>query len=156
MLTCPRTSGQRSQALSQTKPTLVIPREFVLEVCNLSRETGIEQAGFLLGRVEDNEAVAEALLLGRNIDNSPTSFTIDPNAVIDAIKLEEEGVAEVLALIHAHPCRPEPSPADLRGWEAWPVPWVIVSSTDCSARAWCGVEELVLEVIDTQALFGEE
>lgn len=156
MLSCPKTSGQRSRELSPTKPRLVVPHEFIREICSLYRETGIEHAGLLLGRVEGGEALAEAMLLGRNIDNSPTSFTIDPQAVIEAVRLEEEGVTEVIAIIHAHPCGPEPSPADLRGWEAWPIPWVIVSATDCSARAWCGREELALEVLDTQALFGGE
>ncbi len=156
MLTCPKTLGQRSPGPSPTRPRLVVLREFIWEICNLYRETGIEQAGFLLGRVERGEALAEAMLIGKNIDNSPTSFTIDPQAVIEAIKLEEEGVTEIIALIHAHPCGPEPSAKDLKGWEAWPIPWVIVSANDCSARAWCGKEELELEVIDTQTLFGGE
>ncbi len=156
MLTCPRTSGQRSRGPSPTKTRLVAPHEFILKMCSLYRETGIEQAGFLLGRVVNDVGVAEAMLLGRNIDNSPTSFTIEPQAIIEAAKLEEDGVAEIIALIHAHPCPPEPSGKDLRGWEAWPTPWVIVSSDDCSARAWCGTEEVPLEVIDAQSLFGGE
>lgn len=156
MLSCPRTSGQRSREPSQTKPGLVVPREFILEICSLYRETGIEQAGFLLGRIVDGSGVAEAMLLGRNIDKSPASFTIDPQAIIEAIKLEEEGIAEIVALIHVHPCTPHPSGKDLRGWRAWPVPWVIVSSTDCSAKAWCGAEEIPLQVVDSQTLFGAE
>ncbi len=133
-----------------------MPREFILEICSLYRETGIEQAGFLLGKVVDGVGIAEAMLLGRNIDNSPTSFTIEPQAIIDAIKLEEEGVAEIVALIHAHPCAPRPSGKDLKGWESWPIPWVIVSSADCSAMAWCENREIPLEIVNTQSLFGAE
>jgi proteasome lid subunit RPN8/RPN11 len=147
MLSCQRMSEQRSRERSPTKLKLIIHQELIRELCNLHKESGIEQAGFLLGRISNDEIVAEAMVHRKNISDSSTSFTIDPHAVIEALKLEENRSGmEIIALIHTHPCRPEPSRLDLMGWRMWPIPWVIISSIDCSVKAWCGEDELLIEI----------
>ena len=82
-------------------------------VAHLARSLPEEGCG-LLGFRSNTSRIATAFYGGRNIDRSPTRFTMDPGTVLGAL-LDIEAHGWVLgAIVHSHPSGPAtPSPTDL-------------------------------------------
>jgi proteasome lid subunit RPN8/RPN11 len=74
-----------------------------------------EGCGLLAERRVGDEWVACRYFPGDNIDRSPTRFTMDPRAVVDALREIDARGWRLAAIVHSHPLgSPTPSPTDLR------------------------------------------
>ena len=96
----------------------------------------IEQAGFLIGRVEGGEVYVEMVMFGRNVEESPLRFKIDSDDVYRAISEAEKRGLEIVGIFHSHPAPPALSKLDKKGMELWPVIWLVVDSRNGSYAAW--------------------
>lgn len=133
--------------------TIVIPRNFIDLVCDLSRAYGKELAGFGIGMVEHETIYVEDLVLGENLSENSDRFYLDPAAMLETFKYSELGGREVVALVHTHRAGTFPSALDVEGMKLWPIPWVIIEEAGCSIRAWVlsreGLKELPVKVVST-------
>jgi len=127
---------------------VMIPKELISEICFLHFRYGKEVVGLAVGAETSGVVVVEDIVIGENLAESADRFYLDPLAVVEAYNYAELlGNRDIVALIHTHPGSAYPSYADLKGMELWPLPWVIVSVKDCSAKAWFKKGEEVREVL---------
>jgi [CysO sulfur-carrier protein]-S-L-cysteine hydrolase len=91
-----------------------------------------ESCALLLGK---NDAVVEILPM-RNIDESPVTFTMEPNELVDAYNLAEIKGLDVIGIFHSHPAQPSPSSSDIKFMEINPVVWLIYSTTEWRLKAY--------------------
>lgn len=113
-----------------------------------------EGCGMLAAVARDGGLLAVRFYPGSNTDASPHRYTMDPAAVIDALREIDRRGWELGAIVHSHPSGPAtPSVTDLA--EAYyPDALMVIadlSGPECRYRAWRvgpgrGVEEATLEV----------
>jgi proteasome lid subunit RPN8/RPN11 len=103
-----------------------------------------ESCAFLLGH---NYKVAEILPM-RNIDESPTTFSIEPAELIQAYNLAESKEMEVIAIFHSHPAKAWPSSTDIKFMEINPVVWVIYSTTESQLKGFVYDDDELIKEID--------
>lgn len=87
-----------------------------------------ESCAFLLG--SSSESTVTEILLMKNVDSSPYSFSIEPSELLDAYGIAEKKGLEVIGIFHSHPGKPSPSTTDLKYMEINPVIWLIYSTTE--------------------------
>ena len=143
---------------------------------NLSRETQNRIKSLILTQIEINKLVyfankslpneSCALLLGnynneneikvidslamRNSDESPTSFRIESQELINGYLTAEKMNLNVVGIFHSHPAPPMPSSTDKIFMEINPVVWLIYSTLINQSRAYIfeqKVREVQLKVI---------
>jgi len=124
-----------------------IREEVLSEICSLHSKYGKEVAGLAVGVEVSGVILVEDIVIGENLAESADTFYLDPVAIVEAYRYAELIAGfDVVALIHTHPRGVQPSYADLKGMELWPLTWIIVDVGSCSARAWLRDEEKVKEV----------
>jgi [CysO sulfur-carrier protein]-S-L-cysteine hydrolase len=143
---------------------------------NLSRETQNRIKSLILTQIELNKLVyfankslpneSCALLLGnynneneikvidslamRNFDESPTSFRIESQELINGYLTAEKMNLNVVGIFHSHPAPPMPSSTDKIFMEINPVVWLIYSTLINQSRAYIfeqKIREVLLKVI---------
>jgi len=111
---------------------LKISKEHLDRIIRESKASRIEICGLLLGNVEGDVGVVEEIRFGKNIKSSTVEFEIDPTDLYKILTYAEKKGLEVVGMFHSHPASAKPSKLDLKGMQLWPIPWLIVSSTDGS------------------------
>jgi proteasome lid subunit RPN8/RPN11 len=143
---------------------------------NLSRETQNRIKSLILTQIELNKLVyfankslpneSCALLLGnnnneneikvidslamRNSDESPRSFRIESQELINGYLTAEKMNLNVVGIFHSHPAPPIPSSTDKIFMEINPVVWLIYSTLINQSRAYIfeqKIREVQLKVI---------
>ena len=143
---------------------------------NLSRETQNRIKSLILTQIELNKLVyfankslpneSCALLLGnynneneikvidslamRNSDESPRSFRIESQELINGYLTAEKMNLNVVGIFHSHPAPPMPSSTDKIFMEINPVVWLIYSTLINQSRAYIfeqKIREVQLKVI---------
>lgn len=106
-----------------------------------------ESCAFLLG---ENERVTDILPM-RNADESPVSFSVEPQEVLRAYDLAENKKLQVIGIFHSHPAKPSPSITDKKFMEINPVVWIIYSTIEQRLRAYfydTYVRDVELKIMD--------
>ncbi len=108
-------------------------------VAHLSEALPLEGCGLLAERRSGDGWIACRFFPGENVDRSPTRFTMDPRAVVDALRHIDAHGWRLAAVVHSHPHgSPTPSPTDLREAYYPEAAFLIVGFGDGApeARAW--------------------
>jgi proteasome lid subunit RPN8/RPN11 len=108
-----------------------------------------ESCAFLLGK---DETVVEVLPM-RNGDNSPITFSIDPEDILSSYNLAEKKQVDVIAIFHSHPAKPSPSETDRKFMEINPVIWLIYSTTEGQLNAFIyddEVKQVGIRIVDSR------
>jgi [CysO sulfur-carrier protein]-S-L-cysteine hydrolase len=87
-----------------------------------------ESCAFLFG--SSSESTVTEILLMKNVDSSPYSFSIEPSELLDAYDKAGKKGLDVIGIFHSHPGEPSPSTTDLKYMEINPVIWLIYSTTE--------------------------
>lgn len=114
----------------------MIPRDIVSLACNISRQYSKELAGVCLGFRQGDKVIVDELVIGENLSESSDRFYLDPAALLEAFKYAELSGYDVVALLHTHREGTTPSLLDLEGMKLWPLPWIIIDESTCSAISW--------------------
>jgi proteasome lid subunit RPN8/RPN11 len=104
-----------------------------------------ECCAFLLAEHNDSGKVAMILPM-RNIDESPVSFSIDPEELLNAYSLADSKGMEVAAIFHSHPAKALPSSTDKKYMEINPVIWIIYSTTQNEIKAFVSENQVIREI----------
>jgi len=96
----------------------------------------IEACAMLFGKLTQEEAVVEKVVVASNKLQSTVRFEIDPETFVKAFtEAEREGLA-FIGLFHSHPAPATPSPIDLKYMKLWgDIIWLILSSTNGNLAA---------------------
>jgi len=101
-----------------------------------------EAAGFLLGRIENETRLVEAILPAGNVREDAARrnrYLLNPQAVLAAEDHAEAIGLEILGIFHSHPDHPDrPSEID----REWALPWYtylitsVINATAVGTRCW--------------------
>ena len=101
-----------------------------------------ESCAFLLGKDVENESVVVEVMPMRNSVQSPISFSIEPEELLEAYGLAEKRGLQVIGIFHSHPGTASPSSTDKKFMEINPVVWLIYSTTDDQFNAFLSDDEV--------------
>lgn len=87
-----------------------------------------ESCALLVGNKTRNKTHVLDLILMRNSEISVTSFSMDPQELIDAYKNAQKLSMEIVGIFHSHPGGVQPSSTDRKFMELNPVIWLIYST----------------------------
>jgi len=88
-----------------------------------------ESCAILFGKNENTHFLIKEIFLTKNIEESPVSFTISNDELIEAYIQAEKKNLDIIGIFHSHPESPAyPSITDQKYMEINPVPWVIFSN----------------------------
>ncbi len=105
-----------------------------------------ESCAILFGKVEGQKTTVSEIFLTKNIDESPTNFTISNEQLIKCYKIADEKKIEVVGIFHSHPnFVAYPSETDRKFMYSNPVVWIIYSGISDEFRAFV-LEQDVLEI----------
>jgi len=103
----------------------------------LTFETDIEEVALLFGVRENSVISIRHVKHVPNIDNSSTSFSIDPFELLQEIKSFELMGEELIGFFHTHPLGSQlyPSKKDISFMHNWPYPYIwIIGGTWASEK----------------------
>ena len=110
-----------------------------------------ESCALLLGNYDnENEIKVIDSLAMRNSDESPRSFRIESQELINGYLTAEKMNLNVVGIFHSHPALPIPSSTDKIFMEINPVVWLIYSTLINQSRAYIfeqKIREVQLKVI---------
>ena len=96
-----------------------------------------ESCAILFGKIEGNQVIIREIFLTKNTENSPVTFTISNQELIQAYSEAETRKLGVTGIFHSHPQSPAyPSATDKKYMESNPVPWVIFSNVENKFEAY--------------------
>jgi proteasome lid subunit RPN8/RPN11 len=115
--------------LNEAPRELLIKRDDLSSILRQGRdESPLESCGLMIGRRDGGSCFCDHILPTKNVDASPTSFTIAPEELLDGYRHADSVGMELIGIYHSHPARPVPSQVDI-GFMKWSAPvWLIVSS----------------------------
>ena len=87
-----------------------------------------EACALLLGVYLEEKAVVKEVKIAKNVNNSSTSFTLDPSFIYQVLLEGEKEGLEIIGIFHSHPAPPYPSSSDREGMKLWPVIWLIAQN----------------------------
>jgi|SRR6185503_144493 proteasome lid subunit RPN8/RPN11 len=108
---------------------IVLMSEQVTRLARFANEALPNESCALLVGSSSESTVTEILLM-KNVDISPYSFSIEPSELLDAYDKAEKKGLDVIGIFHSHPGKPSPSTTDLKYMEINPVIWLIYSTTE--------------------------
>lgn len=120
--------------------------DIMVHLLDCAPNEGVGMIGALSPREMHSGTVARAEIFvpGRNMDLSPTHYTMDPHDVIHAFRLFREQGLELGAIVHSHiNSPPTPSETDVREWN-YPEAIMMIASfaqQPPELRVWRVVEE---------------
>ncbi len=110
-----------------------------------------EACALLMGVYRGEKVVVKEVRIAKNVNNSSTSFALDPSFVYQILLQGERKGLEIVGIFHAHPAPPYPSSSDREGMKLWPVIWLIAQNKPKKAFKLfafkLGMEEEIEEVI---------
>ena len=96
-----------------------------------------ESCAILFGRIEGKRVIIRDVFLTKNTENSPVTFTISNQELIQAYSEAEKRKLDVIGIFHSHPqSAAYPSATDKKYMESNPVPWVIFSNVENKFEAY--------------------
>ena len=96
-----------------------------------------ESCAILFGRIEGKRVIIREIFLTKNTENSPVTFTISNQELIQAYSEAEKRKLDVIGIFHSHPhSAAYPSATDKRYMESNPVPWIIFSNVENKFEAY--------------------
>ena len=102
-----------------------------------------ESCAILFGK--DN--LVSEVFLTKNIEESPTNFTISNEQLIEGYKIAEEKKVEVIGIFHSHPGSVAyPSNTDKKFMQSNPVAWLIYSGINKDFKAYFLFESYIVEI----------
>ena len=87
----------------------------------------LEAPAILVGEIMTNIASVDEVILTKNNDESPISFTIDSTELLEIYKKANRENKEVIGIFHSHPAPPKPSRLDMKFMSSNPFVWIIMS-----------------------------
>lgn len=121
----------------------------VESLTSLARDTlPWESCALLLGEAGTqnlDEIIVSDVIILKNSDSSPVSFSIDPDDLINAYQVSEARNLQVVGIFHSHPAEPFPSSTDKKYMKINPVVWLIYSTVTNESRAYI-LEDKLKEV----------
>jgi len=90
----------------------------------------LESCALLLGKIDEDKAIVSRVIFAKNADKSQTTFSIEPNELLDAYKEAENSGLDIVGIFHSHPAPARPSATDTKYMEINPVAWLIMSTTE--------------------------
>jgi proteasome lid subunit RPN8/RPN11 len=108
---------------------IILPKELLAKlVAHAKKSSPNESVSMISGTIKDRVAFAEKVYTPENIDQSTTTFTVDPLTLLKIYtEIEEEGRI-LVAIYHTHPAPPQPSGTDRLYMEVNPCIWLISST----------------------------
>ena len=110
-----------------------------------------ESCAILFGIVKDNATFVKDIFLAENMEQSPASFTISNDQVLEGYKIAKEKKLNVVGIFHSHPSsQAAPSSIDRVFMETNPVVWIIFSGVSEEFRAYIldsEINEVPIEII---------
>ncbi|OLC35493.1 MAG: peptidase [Thaumarchaeota archaeon 13_1_40CM_4_38_7] len=96
-----------------------------------------ESCAILFGRIEGKRVIIREIFLTKNTENSPVTFTISNQELIQAYSEAEKRKLDVIGIFHSHPhSAAYPSATDKKYMESNPVPWIIFSNVENKFEAY--------------------
>jgi len=96
-----------------------------------------ESCAILFGRIEGKRVIIRDIFLTKNTENSPVTFTISNQELIQAYSEAEKRKLDVIGIFHSHPhSAAYPSATDKKYMESNPVPWIIFSNVENKFEAY--------------------
>jgi len=96
-----------------------------------------ESCAILFGKIEGKRVIIREIFLTKNTENSPVTFTISNQELIQAYSEAEKRKLDVIGIFHSHPhSAAYPSATDKKYMESNPVPWVIFSNVENKFEAY--------------------
>ena len=108
---------------------IVLTSEQITRLARFANEALPNESCALLVGSSSESTVTEILLM-KNVDISPYSFSIEPSELLVAYDKAEKKGLDVIGIFHSHPGKPSPSTIDLKYMEINPVIWLIYSTTE--------------------------
>ncbi len=106
-----------------------------------------ESCAILFGKNNNGTLTTMEVFLAKNIEQSPVSFTISNDELIQAYGEAEKKNFEVIGIFHSHPeSAAYPSSTDQKYMEINPIPWVIFSNINDEFRGYI-LESSVIPVV---------
>lgn len=90
----------------------------------------LESCALLLGKIDGDKAIVSRVIFTKNADKSQTTFSIEPNELLEAYKEAENYGLDIVGIFHSHPAPARPSATDTKYMEINPVAWLIMSTTN--------------------------
>jgi len=108
---------------------IILPKELLTQlVAHAKKSSPNESVSMISGTTKEGIAYAEKVYTPENIDQSTTTFTVDPLILLEIYtEIEEEGRL-LVAIYHTHPALPQPSGTDRHYMEVNPCIWLISST----------------------------
>lgn len=141
---------------SSTIDTLILPSsirdEVMVHLLSCAPNEGVGMLGVKPPTRDESGVTAEAMLFvpGRNTEQSPTHYTMDPHDVIAAFREFREQGLQLGAIVHSHLKGPAtPSVSDVNEWN-YPEALMVIASfanQPPALRAWRVVEEGDMAVV---------
>lgn len=95
-----------------------------------------ESCAVLFGDIDDEHSTVKEIFITKNIEESPTNFTISNEQLIEAYKLAEEKNMDIVGIFHSHPnSMAHPSETDKKFMQSNPVIWIIYSGISNEFKA---------------------
>ena len=103
-----------------------------------------ESCAILFGRIEGKRSIIREIFLTKNTENSPVTFTISNQDLIQAYSEAEKRKLDVIGIFHSHPqSAAYPSTTDKKYMESNPVTWVIFSIVENKFAAYIFESEII-------------
>lgn len=108
---------------------IIVPKRLLSQlVAHARKSSPNESVSMISGTIKEGIAYAEKVYTPENIDQSTTTFTVDPLILLEIYtEIEEEG-RMLVAIYHTHPASPQPSGTDRHYMEVNPCIWLISST----------------------------
>jgi proteasome lid subunit RPN8/RPN11 len=100
-----------------------------------------ESCALLAGNQSETKTHVIDLILMKNSKLSTTSFSIDPQELINAYKNAQKLSMEIVGIFHSHPSGVQPSSTDRKFMELNPIIWLIYSTSLNKYKAYVLNEE---------------
>jgi proteasome lid subunit RPN8/RPN11 len=108
---------------------LVLGSEHIEELKKFAVDSlPLESCALMLGKINDDNAIVSKVIFTKNADKSKTTFSIDPNELLNAYKEAESSGLDIVGIFHSHPAPAKPSALDAKYMELNPIPWLIMST----------------------------
>lgn len=115
------------------------------------KEKPNEACAILFGKKNKRKIYVEKIFLVKNIDQSPTSFTISAEQRLEADKIERESELKMVGIFHSHPTSiAYPSKTDKKFMDLNPEVWVIFSGISNEFKAYILESEIVEIPMETE------
>ena len=110
-----------------------------------------ESCAVLFGTTINQKTTVNEIFLTKNIDASPTNFTISNEQLIECYKTAEEKNMNIVGIFHSHPnSEAYPSETDKKFMHSNPVVWIIYSGISKEFKAYVLESDIVEISIKTE------